>query len=61
MDEIKDSEDDFNKTYISEIKHFIEVCKGNEKSISKLEDGIETMKLILAAEKSHIEKNLQHL
>tara|TARA_B100000989_G_scaffold299039_1_gene292367 strand:- start:18052 stop:19044 length:993 start_codon:yes stop_codon:yes gene_type:complete len=43
---------DFNLNYITEIKHFIECCKGNESPKASLQDGIETMELILGAYKS---------
>ena len=50
---------DFNLTYINEIKHFIECCENKKKTFASLEDGIDTMKLILAAEKSHQNKSLE--
>ena len=43
---------DFNTNYISEIKHFISCCKGEETPIASLAEGIETMELILSAYKS---------
>lgn len=49
---------DFNNCYIKEMRHFINCCGGKEKSISPLEDGIDTMKLIIAAENSHQKKML---
>ena len=50
---------DFNLTYINEIKHFLECCQNKKKTFASLEDGIDTMKLILAAEKSHQNKSLE--
>lgn len=44
---------DFNLSYIEEIKHFISCCEGKDKPLADLRTGIETMELILAAEKSH--------
>ena len=44
---------DFNLAYIAELNHFIACCQGREKPLASLQDGIETMELILAAEKSH--------
>jgi len=44
---------DFNDVYIYELNHFINCCKKIEKPIANLQDGVDTMKLILAAEKSH--------
>lgn len=46
-------DEDFNESYLREINHFIECVKNSSKSISPIEDGIDTMKLILASEKSH--------
>ena len=43
---------DFNLSYIDELQHFIACCKGLETPIASLQDGIETMELILAAYKS---------
>lgn len=43
---------DFNNVYIDEIKHFINCCKSEENSVADLQDGIETMELILSAERS---------
>ncbi|WP_239988797.1 Gfo/Idh/MocA family protein [Paramagnetospirillum kuznetsovii] len=44
---------DFNLAYIAELKHFIACCEGKEKPLATLQEGIETMELILAAERSH--------
>lgn len=44
---------DFNLSYIEELRHFIACCEGREQPIATLQEGIETMELILAAEKSH--------
>lgn len=43
---------DFNLCYIEELKNFIAACQGKEKPRADLQAGIETMELILAAEKS---------
>ena len=48
---------DFNQNYIDELKHFIGCCKGDESPLA-LQDGIETMELILAAYKSVETKSL---
>ena len=56
--EHKDLDEDFNESYLRELKNFIATCEGKEKSISPLQDGIDTMKLILAAELSHKNKQL---
>ena len=50
---------DFNLCYIDEIKHFIECCKGDAKPIASLQDGIDTMELILSAECSHLSNKLE--
>ena len=47
-----DFSEDFNIAYIDEINHFIKCCKSEEKPIANLQDGIETMELILSAERS---------
>lgn len=44
---------DFNLAYIEEIKHFIACCEGEAKPIATLDEGIETMRLILSAEESY--------
>ncbi len=49
---------DFNLNYIDELKHFIRCCKGSESPLASLQDGIETMELILAAYKSVETKSL---
>ncbi len=43
---------DFNLNYIAELRHFIECCKKSCTPMASLDDGIETMELIAAAEKS---------
>ena len=40
---------DFNLNYITELKHFIACCEGKEIPLAPLQDGIETMELILSA------------
>ena len=45
-------EKDFNKSYIEELKHFLKSIKYKSKTLIPLEIGIDTMKLIIAAEKS---------
>ena len=44
---------DFNKVYTEELKYFIKCCEDNVEAQPNLEVGIDTMKLILASEKSH--------
>jgi predicted dehydrogenase len=43
---------DFNLNYITELNHFIACCEARETPQSSLQDGIETMELILGAYKS---------
>lgn len=43
---------DFNLNYITEMRHFVECCKGDSQPRATLEDGVDTMKLILAAYRS---------
>ncbi len=43
---------DFNLNYIEEIRHFVACCEGREKPLATLQEGIETMELILAADRS---------
>ena len=43
---------DFNLNYITEINHFIACCEGREEIRASLQDGIETMELILACYRS---------
>ena len=43
---------DFNLNYINELKHFISCCEGKETPRASLQDGIETMELILSAYES---------
>lgn len=50
---------DFNLAYIEQLKHFIACCEGKEKPLASLQDGIETMELIMAAEKSQETKKLE--
>jgi len=50
---------DFNLCYIEELKHFISCCQGKEKPLATLEEGMETMQLILAAEKSQKTKKTE--
>ena len=45
-------EKDFNKSYIEELKHFLRSIKNKSKTSIPLNVGIETMKLIIAAEQS---------
>ena len=52
---------DLNLTYIDELKHFIDCCKNKKNTLAPLEDGIDTMKLILAAEKSHADEKLENV
>lgn len=50
---------DFNMYYIEEMNHFIACCKGEVKPIADLQTGIETMELIIAAEKSEETKKME--
>ncbi|MCA9394925.1 MAG: Gfo/Idh/MocA family oxidoreductase [Candidatus Omnitrophica bacterium] len=43
---------DFNLCYLEELRNFIAACEGKEEPRADLQVGIETMELILAAEKS---------
>lgn len=43
---------DFNQNYIAETQRFIDCCNGKKQPLANLQTGIETMELILAAEKS---------
>ena len=54
-----DFDNDFNNCYINELKTFISACNNNTIQFPDLEVGIDTMKLILNAEKSHISKKLE--
>jgi predicted dehydrogenase len=44
---------DFNLNYLNETKHFIDCCNKEAHPIAPLSEGIETMELILSAERSH--------
>ena len=48
-------------SYIEELKHFIECFKNEKQTKIPLEEGIETMRLILAAEESQISKKEENL
>jgi predicted dehydrogenase len=50
---------DFNLNYIVELSRFIACCKGEEKPLADLQTGIETMELILAAERSQQTKRVE--
>lgn len=52
---------DFNLCYIEELKHFIECCQGLKKPTATLQEGIETMELIMAVEKSHLSQKVEHV
>lgn len=52
----RDFPTDFNLCYIDEIKRFISCCQGKEKPLADLRTGIETIELVIAAEKSHQSK-----
>lgn len=54
--EKKDFGKDFNEVYIEEISYFIDCCKNNKAAKPDINVGIDTMKLILAAENSHKQK-----
>lgn len=49
---IKNFRKDFNYNYIEEMKHFLRCCSNKSKTRATLQDGVDTMKLILASEKS---------
>jgi len=53
---LNEFEKDVNQSYVDELKHFITCFKENKKNKASLEEGIHTMKLILAAEKSELSK-----
>ena len=53
---LNEFEKDVNQSYIDELKHFITCFKEDKKNKASLEEGIHTMKLILAAEKSELSK-----
>jgi predicted dehydrogenase len=52
---------DYNETYISEIRHFMECIKSGETPLSNIQNGIETLKIVLAAKKSAKEKRTVEL
>ena len=52
---------DFNLNYISEMEHFKACCKGHEVPRATLQDGVETMELILAAYKSVSSGSVQNV
>lgn len=52
---------DFNLCYVEEIKRFISCCHGKEKPMAYLQTGIETMELILAAERSHQSQKVEQV
>ena len=53
-----DFDNDFNNSYKEEIKHFLDCVKNNSRPSIPLEDGIDTMKLILGCEKSYNQKKV---
>lgn len=44
---------DFNLNYVEQMRRFINGCETGKSVLATLDEGIETMELILAAEKSH--------
>ena len=54
-------DNDFNKCYIDELNTFISACKGDNVIYPNLEVGIDTMKLIISAEKSHNSNKLEKI
>ena len=52
---------DFNLAYVEQLKHFIACCEGREKPLAPLQDGIETMELIMAAENSQETKKMERV
>ncbi len=57
----RDFPSDFNLCYIDEIKRFISCCQGKKKPLADLQVGIETMELILAAEKSYQSQKVEQV
>ena len=57
----RDFPSDFNLCYIDEIKRFISCCQGKEKPLANLQAGIETIKLILAAERSQKSRKVEEV
>ena len=55
-EKFKEFDKDFNNCYIEELTTFIKSFTDKTKSLIPLEDGIDTMKLILAAEKSEVSR-----
>ncbi len=56
IEKFSDFNKDFNNCYIEELKAFITSFTDKKKSPIPLKDGIDTMKLILAAEKSEVSR-----
>ncbi len=54
-------DEDFNNCYIDELNMFISACKDKSLDIPDLNVGIDTMKLILEAEKSHKSKKIEYI
>lgn len=53
--------EDFNQSYIDELNMFIRSCNDKSIEIPDLDVGIETMKLILKARKSHNSKKIEYI
>ncbi len=54
-----DFDNDFNNCYIKELKTFLSACQRDKIEYPDLDVGIDTMKLIINAEKSHTSKKLE--
>ncbi|MBP9853709.1 MAG: Gfo/Idh/MocA family oxidoreductase [Candidatus Omnitrophica bacterium] len=52
---------DFNLCYIQELKNFLAACEGKEEPKANLQVGIETMELILSAEKSQVTRKFEKI
>lgn len=57
----RDFSSDFNLCYIDEIKRFISCCQGKEKPLAALQTGIETIELIMAAERSQKSQKVEEV
>ncbi len=61
-EELSPTEDfERNTMFLNEMKHFLEVAKGNEEPICTLEDGIRALKIALAVEESSKQGKVIHM